>query len=318
MSAHSDARKGNVMTVEGLIASHEMGITLPHEHLIVQGWDFRDPNYFYSAYLELEPYVLAGGKTLVDLTPIGRDRDVSFIRRLSQKAGIQLVLGTGYYKEAWLPPEMREMSVQQLSQVMVMEFEEGIGDTNIKAGVIGEIGLGIPISFTERKVLEACAIVQQETGAAVFLHFDPGVEEHDYRQALNVLETEGVDLGRVVVSHLIPRPDNLELIVELAGRGCYVGFDLFCQERWPLANDLIDTHPDVQISSVRGFIDYGLLDKILISQNVCHVTHLTVNGGLGYGHVLKIVVPRFRTYGISDRQIQTMMVDNPARLIPFR
>jgi phosphotriesterase-related protein len=164
----------------------------------------------------------------------------------------------------------------------------------------------------------ACTRVQQETGAAIFLHFDVGAPERAYRQALDVLEAEGVDLDRVVICHLVPRPDNLELITGLAERGCYVGFDLFGQERWSFADDMIRTDPEVQISSVRGFLDYGLLEKILVSHDVCHVSHLTVNGGLGYGHILRNVVPKFREYGISDEEIHTIMAENPQRLIAFQ
>ena len=85
-----------------------------------------------------------------------------------------------------------------------------------------------------------------------------------------------------------------------------------------MADDLINTHPDVQISSVKGFIDNGLLERILISQNVCHILHMTVNGGYGYAHILNAVVPKLKGYGITDKEIHTIMVDNPKRLFAFR
>ena len=72
------------------------------------------------------------------------------------------------------------------------------------------------------------------------------------------------------------------------------------------------------MSSVKGFIDFGMTERILVSQNVCHVTHFTVNGGMGYAHILKNVVPRFKEYGITDQEIRTIMVENPSRLMAFR
>jgi phosphotriesterase-related protein len=82
-------------------------------------------------------------------------------------------------------------------------------------------------------------------------------------------------------------------------------------------NNLMRTHPEVQYSSVKGFINNGLLGKILISQNVCHIRHMTVNSGGGYVHILTDVIPRFKAYGVSDAEIQTMMVENPKRLLAF-
>ena len=317
MGPQTESWQGKVMTVEGLIPAEEMGITLPHEHLVVQEWDYRERNYFNSAFMELEQYPAAGGRTLVDLTNIGRARDPLFIKKLAFKAGIQVIMGTGYYKDAWLPPEVHEMSVEEMTQVMVKEIVEGVADTGVRAGVIGEIGVSRPITRTEEKVLAASARAQRETGAAINVHFDIGGEAAEYNHAIDILEAKGADLDRVALSHLVPRPDNLEIYTQFAERGCYIEFDLFGQECWPLVDDLVDTNCEVQISSVKGFIDNGLLRRILISQNVCHILHMTVNGGYGYAHILKNVVPKFKSYGITDEEIHTMMVDNPKNLFPF-
>ncbi|MBN1316961.1 MAG: hypothetical protein JXA42_15885 [Anaerolineales bacterium] len=306
------------MTVEGLIEANSMGITLPHEHLIVSGWDHKDRNYFYSAYLELDLFTAAGGTTVVDLSCIGRKRDPLFVKRLAQKAGINVVLGAGFYKEAWLPPEISTMNVNQMTGLIVKEIVEGIDDTGICAGIIGEIGVSSQITPVEERVLVASSNAHRVTGTAMVLHFEIGAQATAYHHVLDILETAGADLDRVVISHLIPRPDKFELIKALTDRGCYVGFDLFGQEKWPLADSLINTHPEVQISSVKGFIDYGMIERILISQNVSHVLHMTVNGGMGYGHILKNIVPGLIKYGISDQEIRTIMVENPSRLIAFR
>jgi len=313
-----ETRQGKVMTVEGLIPAGQMGITLPHEHLVVQGWDYRERNYFNSAYMELVQYPLAGGKTLVDLTNVGRDRDPVFFKRLAAKSNVSLILGTGFYKDAWLPPEVHAMSVDEMTQFMVKEITEGVNGSGIQAGVIGEVGVSRPITRTEERSLTASAYAHNETGAAIVVHFEVGTPEAEYAHAIDILQSAGADLSRVVVSHLVPRPDNFETYKRLADRGCFLAFDLLGQESWPLMKDLVRTHPEVQHSSVKGFIDNGLLDRILISQNVCHIRHMTVNGGGGYTHILTDVIPRFKAYGISDTEIRTMMVDNPKRLLAFQ
>jgi phosphotriesterase-related protein len=295
-----------------------MGITLPHEHLFVQGWHYKELNYFNSTFMELEQYKAAGGKTIVDLTNIGRERDPAFVKRLAHKSGIHVIMGTGFYKEAWLPPEILTMSSDQITRTIIKEIDEGIDDTAICAGIIGEIGISSQITAVEERILVATANAQQATGAAIVLHFEIGAQGAEYHHVLDILEAKGIDLDRVAISHLVPRPDNFELIKELTDRGCYASFDLFGQEKWPLADSLINTHPEVQVSTIKGLVDFGMLERILISQNVCHILHFTVNGGMGYAHILKNVVPRFKEYGITDQEIGTMMVENPSKLMAFR
>jgi phosphotriesterase-related protein len=239
------------------------------------------------------------------------------MKKLAARAGIQVVMGTGYYKDAWLPPEVHALSVEDMAQVMIGEIVDGVGDTGIHAGVIGEMGVSRPMTRTEEKALLAAARTQRETGAAISVHFDLGTQAAEYHHALDILQGEGADLNRIAVDHLVPRPDHFELYTQLADRGCYLEFDLFGQEAWPLVRDMVQTHPEVQISSVKGFIDQGLLERILLSQDVCHILNMTVNGGHGYAHILNNVVPRFKEYGITDREVHTMMVDNPKRLFPF-
>jgi len=306
------------MTVDGLVSAQDLGIVLPHEHLIVQGWDYRERNYANSLSMELAKYISAGGKTIVEVSSAGQARDPLFFRDAARRAGVHLVVGTGFYKAGWLSTEEQALEVADLAERMTTEILVGIGATGIHAGVIGEIGISRPIHAVEEKVLAACAVAQKKTGVAISLHFDLGTEIQEYHQALDLLEREGADLSRVVVGHLVSRPDTLPAARELAGRGCYLGFDLFGQERWPLMRDLIHTPADVQVSSIKGFIHFGLLDRLLLSQNVCHVDLLTVNGGDGYAHLLMNVVPVLSRYQISQAEIRTILQDNPQRLLAIQ
>ena len=47
---------------------------------------------------------------------------------------------------------------------MVKEIIQGIGDSGVKCGVIGEIGCSWPLAEVEKKALQAAARAQQETG----------------------------------------------------------------------------------------------------------------------------------------------------------
>jgi phosphotriesterase-related protein len=303
------------MTIEGPIEPDALGITLPHEHLIVQGWEHTSPNYANSAYMELVKYARLGGRSIVDVSSIGQPRDPAFLREVARRAQVQVVLGTGYYKDAWLPEDARDMSIDAMTAAIVRDLTTGIGDTGIRAGVIGEVGVSRNPTYLEKRSLAAAARAQRETGAGLVLHLDIGAADPEYHDALDALAAEGADLGRVAVSHLVPRPNHLDLLRSLAGRGCFLAFDNLGAEKWLLVDDLVNTHPEVQVSSIRALIYHGLLRHILLSQNVAHVSQMTVNGGNGYEYVLRIAVPLLQAYGVSDEAIRTMTIDNPRRLL---
>ena len=310
--------QGKVMTVMGPIAAEEMGITLPHEHLLSvhQGplVDIVDPDLVAE---ELSLFKRAGGTTLVDMSTVGIGRDPLVLSRISQRTGVNVVMGTGFYKDAWLPPEVHKMSVDEMTQFMVKEITEGVDGTGIRAGVIGEVGVSRPITPTEEKMLVATARAHRETGAAIGVHFDLGtLEEETY--ALDILESEGTDLNRVVIDHLVSCPGEVEHCRRLAERGCYFEFELWGMERWPKVNKMMNVHPEAQIASLRWFILAGLLDRILLSQDICHQCLQVANGGYGFVHILNNLVPKFKSYGITDGEIHTIMVENPKRLFPFR
>ncbi len=269
------------------------------------------------AIRELQLYRRAGGKTLVDMSNVGIGRDPLALKKISSHTGIHVVMGCGCYKDAWLPPEVHDMGVDDLAQVMIEEIVEGAGDTGIHAGIIGEIGVSRPITPTEEKMLAAAARAQQETGAAISVHFDLGdLDEHNY--ALDILEDEEADLNRVIVEHFVPCPDKVEHCTRIAERGCYIEFELWGMHLWPKIDEMMGVHHEAQIASLRWFLLNELLEKILISQDVCGQMLLVENGGYGYAHILNDLVPKFKSYGITDEQLHTIMVDNPRQLFPFQ
>lgn len=307
---------GSLMTVEGPITPQEMGITLPHEHLLIRHQgprvDLVDQDL---AAREVRRFKNAGGRTIIDMTSIGIGRDAVGIRDISRSAGVQTVLGTGFYKDAWLPEEVHAMSVTQMEETMVSEIAEGVDGTGIRAGVIGEIGVSRPITATEERVLIASARAQRETGVAISVHFDLGtLNEHLY--AIDILEQEGADLSRVVVDHVVPHPRAVEQCEPLVARGCYIEFELWGMHIWPKVARMMGVTQSVQIASLRWFIIHGMLDHILISQDVCNQALLVENGGFGYAHILNDLAPVFAAFGVSSRELERIMIDNPRRLFP--
>jgi phosphotriesterase-related protein len=269
---------------------------------------------------ELQRYKRLGGRTLVDTTNIGLGRNPLALRQISSHTGVNIVMGCGYYKDGWLTPKIREMAVEELTEEIVKDIIDGVGNSGIHAGVIGEIGVSNPITSNEENVLKASARAQMETGAAITVHFDIIKDLNDYTYALNILEHEGADMSRVIVEHLVSNPNWVKLCKAIAERGCYLEFDLWGMDVWPkVIEEFMDNTPlEVQIASFRWFIINGLLDRLLISQDIGSRVMQVVNGGYGYAQILRDLVPQFKSYGIEDTGIETIMVDNPRKIFPLK
>ena len=304
---------GVVLTTDGLVPADQIGMTLPHERLLLDGWDHRLPNYANSLYMELVKFAAAGGRTIVDIHGVGYPRDPEFCRQVAARVGLMTVAGTGFRKDAWLPTEVRNATVDDLADILIRDITRGIDDSRIRAGVVGEVGVSRVLTPTERRTLAAAARAQRETGVGIGVHLDIGSMPAEYHLALDILESTGADLERVAVFGLVPRPDNLDLFRELVGRGCYLGFSLFGQDHRQLMADLMMTHKDVQASSIKGFVDHGFGSQILLSQSVDNIELMTANGGEGYAHIATSVLPLVKSFQVSDEQVHGIVADNPSR-----
>jgi len=256
-----DKLKGKVQTVQGLIGPNELGITLPHEHILVDGrMYFLEPkrlsdkhrayepirldnlnwvlHHIYNCYdnlfiddenlavKELMLYKAAGGKSIVDLTPQSLGRDPDALLRISRVTGLNIIMGTAYYSEASYSKEgMKARSEEDIAQEFIMDILEGTGFFNVRAGIIGELGCSWPLKKNEQKVLAAGAIAQQRTGAAINIH--PGRNEKAPVEAIKVIKESGGDLTRTVVSHMDRCSYLLDNRIEMLEAGCYIEYDIF-------------------------------------------------------------------------------------------
>jgi len=351
--------KGKVQTVLGLIDGGKLGITLPHEHFFIDQrcyiteptdpeekklahqkitlenlWYARSHNLTSEDNLLLDDEALAireamyfkeaGGSTIVGLTCINNGRNPTGLVNVAKATGLNVIMGTAYYVARSYTPEMRmdSRTVEDIAEEFIRDITVGIGDTGIKAGIIGEIGISIPMGEGESKVLRAAGIAQQETGAAINIH--PGGCQNSPFECVKVLEEVGANLGRVVFSHMSRTfPISARgARARLAGKGCYLEYDAFGMDGiypqqtaemcpYDKANDAI------RITLIMELIEDGFLDRVLISQDVNWKVLLRAYGGGGYSHILKNIVPQIRAKGMNEERIRTIMVENPKRLLCF-
>lgn len=343
---------GTVQTVLGTFNPGDLGATLSHEHVL---WDasflFDEPEEKKLGHMsvsienldwlkrngngnidnlkqvneeiavqELTRFKQAGGGTVVDMSNIGLCRDPEGLARVSHLTGVNIIMGTGYYVGASHPKGMVNRSVDDLVEEMVKELTIGVGDTGIKAGVIGEIGCSYPLQDTELKVLEAVAETQRKTGAPVNIH--PGRSQSMPMELIELFHNFGGDLNHTSVSHISNRHGlDLDLTVELAKTGCYIEYDSFGNYLNPLMlpEKTFYALTDWQrIECIKDLIREGFLDRILLSHDVFHKTDLRKYGGYGYDHIHRTVIPYMKMIDLSDSMIYSMLVENPSRFLTFQ
>ncbi|MGQ0664316.1 MAG: phosphotriesterase family protein [Pseudomonadota bacterium] len=339
-------QKGKIQTVRGLIAPEALGPTLMHEHIL---WDVTRPevagqggpevtitldnvweinrrsildygNQYMRKYsVALEELIRlreSGGGAVVDLTNFGLKPDPTGLRFLSEGSGVPIIQGAGYYVDEYIPAEMKANSVDELAAEIISQVREGCWSTDVRAGIIGEIGCMWPLTEFERRVLAAAAIAQVETGAAINVH--PGRDSRAPFELVDILGKAGGDVTRLVMSHIDRTLFSTEEVLRLADSGCVVEYDFFGIETsyyWFGDRDLPTDY--MRLRYIRELFDRGYGGQVVVSQDICTKTRLVAYGGHGYGHMFRNVVPLMRNKGFSEDEIDTVLVRTPRRLLTF-
>jgi phosphotriesterase-related protein len=345
---------GKAQTVLGTIDARDMGITLAHEHLLCDAsflfdepettgnrtlahapisiknldWIKRNQNRCLDNLIllneeltiaELLRFKKEGGGTVVDMGNIGLHRDPEGLARISRATGVNIIMGAGYYVGSSHPLELASKTVDEITEEIVHDITVGVGDTGIKAGVIGEIGCSHPLKDTEAKVLSAVARAQEITGAPVNIH--PGQSQTSPIELIKLLRDNGGDIHRTAMSHVENRHGNdIDLTLELAETGCIIEYDSFGNVQNPinLPNKIMYGLSDWErIGCIKHLIDHGYLHQVLVSHDVFNKTDLRHYGGPGYDHLLTTVVPLMHMKGITDEQIHVIFEKNPEHMLQF-
>ena len=307
----------HVMTVLGPVDPSELRFTLPHEHTqitlwhIQSRWDYWELTPDEELILEeLRLFREAGGTALADLTLPGNGRDPLWLRRIAELSGLHIVMGGGWYRTAYYPPEamIDRRSVDSLADELVAEATEGVGDTGIRTGILGEVGTDKPwLTPAEERVFRAVARASRRTGLAVSTHAvlsDVGAAE------LTVLEEEGIDPGRVVIGHADSYP-VLDHYLSLIARGASIEFDFLGMSSQPQEKYGEGRVIDLLLE----LLHRGHVDRVLLSQDVCHNAQLRRYEGNGYTYLQTTFLPRLRERGVSQAEIDRLTIDNPRRIL---
>ena len=341
-----------IQTVLGDISPEKLGTTMMHEHLF---WNqnvyqrevepgSEEAKFFYSkittenmykirqynlhnhkenAYQDnvdeaIEEVLLlkqAGGNTLVDCSCLGISRNPQGEVEVSKKTGVNVIMSTGIYVDGSCT-EATSLSLSEKAELFIKELTEGVDNTGIKAGVIGEIGINDGFSKCNQESLAAAAIAQKETGAAILIH-QPGIWKIGH-YFLDILEDNGACMEKVVLCHCDPICDDIRYLERLLARGVNLSFDQFGLEAqlsdgngrgfW-LPRD-ID-----RVRAIARLCELGYSKQLVLSQDLCFKTCYVKYGGGGYAHVINDILPIMRGENIYETAIRNMLVSNPARIL---
>jgi phosphotriesterase-related protein len=305
-----------VITVKGEIRPEELGIVLPHEHLL---WDqsayaekatnvsdaerYNQPinienrgdaehrPFLYKDDLKMTDIDIAikeakdfknlGGSTIVDLTPGSAGKDVEILYKFSKETGLNLIFGTANYIESFWTEAEKKRTAKDIKREITNEFLNGIGSIKAKPGIIGEVGLWSMKNKLEVESLKASAMAQGEIGCALNVHptLFAGSGEHtrDGNEILDIVEQMGGIIDKTVISHCDLTYYDIDYLASLAKRGAYIEFDQFGMYAMTFTQ-----MPQYYLPS-----DLHRVDAIKKLIDLGHVENILISHDISYKHLLK-------------------------------
>jgi len=316
-----------VASVRGSI---DMGPTLMHEHVFVlspeilqnyggEWWD--EQARITDGVQKLQAVVERGITTIVDPTVIGLGRYIPRVQLINdQVPGLNIIVATGLYTFDELPhyfgyrgPGTILEGPELLTDLFIRDIREGIADTGVKAAflkcVVEEKGLTPGVE----RVAKAVAATHRETGVPITVHTNAAHQTGTI--ALDLFEAEGVDLTKVVVGHSGDSND-LDYLRRLMNRGATIGMDRF-------GLDMFNSTAD-RVATIVALAAEGYTDRMVLSHDAaCYMDYFSGNvaqdllnqaaPNWNFNHISDHVLPALRQAGVSARDIDAMLVDNPRR-----
>jgi phosphotriesterase-related protein len=264
--------------------------------------DAPNPDFMLDEPLMVEEMIAAkkdGIGCIVDAGHPDMGRDEAFLRRISQKSGLPIVLGGGFYTQPFYPKELSGWSEDQVFQAIMRQVRDS------PIGAFGEIGSWDYITKDERKVFRAIGRAHVASGIPIFTH--TGIPGKSALEQLDILEDVGVNPRHVVIGHLGNLVDaNTEVQRAIIRRGAFIGFD-----RQGGAGDT------TVVPMVMSLIAAGYADNLMFSSDLSGPREIKRYGGPGYSKTLTVFVPKLKAAGASEEVLHKIMYDNPRRFLAF-
>ena len=316
-----------VQTFEGPRDPAELGMTLIHEHVFVTSpeldLNFPHPEWDESEVVEravagFERLHSLGVRTVADLTVLGLGRDVRRVASVAARVPINLIASTGYYTGGGLPlyfqfhgPGRLIDGPDPLVEYFISDIEDGIAGTGIRAGMLKVMTDKDGITEDVARVMTAAAVAHQQTGVPITTHSHPGSRNGLDQQAF--LREHGVPLERVIIGHSGDSED-LPYLRTLMDNGSTIGMDRFGME-----HVLPD---DRRVSTVVALLELGYADRMVLSHDAAFFSRATPPSWRALAapnwrmeNIPRRILPQLRQAGVSEADLEQMLVTNPTRLL---
>ena len=312
-----------VQTVTGSIDSADLGRTLAHEHVFVLGEEHRlnyqdwdEEAMVEKAVADLTELASLGIDSIMDPTVLGLGRYIPRIQRIAERVDLNIIAATGLYTYNEIPfqfhytgPGLLFDQPEPLTEMFVKDLTKGIADTGVRAAflkcAIEEQGLTPGVERAMRAVGQA----HVRTGAPITVHTNPHTRSG--LEAQRVLREEGVDLTKVVIGHSGDSTD-LDYLKEVADAGSLLGMDRFGLDVLLPFEQRVDT--------VAQLAAAGYADRMVLAHDAsCFIDWFDPDAKVqavpqwNFRHISEDVLPALRERGVTDEQIEAMLVSNVRR-----
>ena len=291
-----------IQTVLGPVAPEDLGATSMHEHLLCDATALSDDALLDDPALAARELACSGLGAVVDPTVPGFGGPDPRLPQIASGAGVHVIAGAGAYLGRLLPDWLHAMTVDELTAYLVGCLEDELPGCGFRAGVLGLIGTGHPVTPVEERVLRATAAAAVETGAGVIARVDG--RAGGATPGLDLLLAEGVPGERIVLSNIDGLHARRDRLRELLATGAAL--------KWSFG---YEAPPRPGLWSAT---DAQRLDAVAeLAGEGAHVlaSGIWTRGALdarGYGHVMRAVVPALRERGVDP---EPMLVDTPRRVL---
>ena len=305
-----------VQTARGAIDSNQLGKVLMHEHVFIisteiqqnypEEWGKEDERVA-DAISRLNALKDAGIDTILDPTAIGLGRYIPRIKNVADRIRLNIIVATGVYTFNELPHYYHRRDDDTIVAMFVRDIQEGIADTGIRAGVIKCATDEPGVTPDVERILRCCARAHRKTGVPITTHTHAATRRGLEQQA--IFESEGVDLSRVVIGHCGDSED-VDYLEAIMKKGSFIGMDRF-------GIDMI-LSSEARVNTVAELCKRGWSKQMVLSHDAsCYLDWIpgeqppTIQPRWSYLHISKDILPMLRAKGVTDAQIDDMLVQNP-------
>lgn len=315
----------SVSTVKGAVDADQLGPTLMHEHIFVLNmevmvnhpeiWD--EDLRVEDAVQKLNELKAAGVDTIVDPTVIGLGRYIPRIQKVCAQTDINVVVATGLYTYNELPfyfslrgPGTLLNGPEPMLDMFVRDIEEGIAGTGVRAGILKCATDAHGMTPGCERVIRAVAQAHRRTGVPITTHTD--VHNRSGLDQQRILQEEGVDLSRVIVGHSGDSTD-IAYLEELIGNGSYIGMDRFGIDVYLPTADRVNTIVELckRGHAKRMVLSHDASCWLDWVEPVSEELRQAMSPNWNYLHISRDVIPMLLERGVSQADVDQMMVHNP-------